>query len=135
MPLNIKAKGETVIFNKLNHKQKGFSLLELLVVIALLGILAAVAIPNVLRYIGESERTAALEEQHNILIAVSAALNFSNASPRVIYQEYIDVKIPSIPGTPNFNDPARYLNKTTQFNWNISDTGVLSPGTDNPLKG
>lgn len=41
------------------QKEKGFSLLELMVVVAIIGILAAIAIPNYNRYITKSRRAAA----------------------------------------------------------------------------
>lgn len=43
-------------------RQKGFNLIELMIVISIIGILAAIAIPDYLDYSGKSRVTAALAE-------------------------------------------------------------------------
>ncbi len=50
--------------------EKGFTLIELLIVVAILGVLAAVVIPNVGRFIGRGETEAASTELANIQSAV-----------------------------------------------------------------
>ncbi len=54
--------------------EKGFTLIELLIVVAILGVLAAVVIPNVGRFIGRGEEEAAETEYSNIQTAVVAMM-------------------------------------------------------------
>jgi len=50
--------------------EKGFTLIELLIVVAILGVLAAVVIPNVGRFIGRGKTEAAATEFTNMQSAV-----------------------------------------------------------------
>ena len=54
--------------------EKGFTLIELLIVVAILGVLAAVIIPNVGRFLGRGEAEARRTEYHNISTAVTAMM-------------------------------------------------------------
>ena len=59
---------------KFRFGQKGFTLIELLVVVAILGVLAAVAIPNIAKFMGEGAQEAADTELANVQTAVIAAM-------------------------------------------------------------
>ncbi|MBA7678412.1 hypothetical protein ES703_86687 [subsurface metagenome] len=54
--------------------ERGFTLIELLIVVAILGVLAAVVIPNVSRFIGRGEGEAKDTELSNIQSAVTAMM-------------------------------------------------------------
>ena len=57
-------------FRILHLSKAGFTLVEILIVVAILGLLAAVVIPNVLGLMSEGEEEAMGTEHHNVHTAV-----------------------------------------------------------------
>jgi len=54
------------------RSEKGFTLIEVLIVVALLGLLAAIAIPNLVGFMEKGAVEAANTEAHNVQITVSS---------------------------------------------------------------
>jgi len=62
------------LLKQFRYGEKGFTLIELLVVVAILGVLAAVAVPNVGKFIGQGKTESYEAELHNIQTAVMGML-------------------------------------------------------------
>lgn len=63
---------------KKNGKKKGFTLIELVVVIAILGILALIAVPRLAGFTDQGKRSAATAEAKTILTSLSSLVAEDN---------------------------------------------------------
>ena len=74
--------------NTQRRSKKGFTLVELIVVIAIIGVLAAIIVPTTLHFVNEGRTEAAREE----LVRVRDAIN-SGMTAAVLDEETIDVAL------------------------------------------
>ena len=63
---------------RMNRKQKGFTLIELLIVVAIIGILAAIAIPNLLTALQRSRQKRSMADMRSIATGWEARATDTN---------------------------------------------------------
>lgn len=75
------------MLNKFRKSQKGFTLIELLIVVAIIGILAAIAIPQFASYRQKAFNSAAQSDLKNIKTGMEAYMADNQEYPiDVVYQ-------------------------------------------------
>ena len=79
----------TKLFKELKRQQQGFTLIEILVVIAILAVLAGIAVPNVGKMIGRGEAESYQAELHNLQTGLTAMI--ASSGNGALDSEYTDI--------------------------------------------
>ncbi len=103
-------------FKKVKKNKKGYTLTELIVVVAILGILAAVATPMILNQVGKAKSSADAANERSIENAYK--IGMAQSSDTVIPSDLSGIKakvgtIMSAFPTPSNSTQDYYLNPTT----------------------
>ena len=135
IPLYRKYIKEVPIVNK--KKSKGFTLVELVVVRAIIAILAITLTPKTIGYIKEGKKTQALSQVRQVVVAVEAYnitknsnatigddTAFSDINTKLAGSEYVDMsKVTAIKDSMKYSQMKQMVNDGADFD--ISD-GIIT---------
>ena len=111
---------------RMHRESKGFTLVELLIVIAILGVLAAVVLPNVTGLVGEGQTEGAKAE----LVTVQTAMDtmMAKAGLSSVTATSATANMTSFPtGSALYPDYLRTA--TTKGTYSCSTTGLITQAT------
>ena len=103
----------------MKHLLKGFTLIEIMIVVAIIAILAAVAIPNFVKYRNESQRSSCISNMKQLQTAG---------------EQYVMVKgATNVPKISDLIGKDSYIKKTPKCPYDNSDYGISLDGANNAI--
>jgi type II secretion system protein G len=125
------------------RRQKGFTLIELLIVVAIIGIIAAIAIPNLLNAINRGRQKRTMGDIRTLATAVEAYAVDFNFYPKIADGPATDLSahitptyLRRIPERDGWNNPIYWAGDDTLGNnysfWSAGKDGTGSDTIDAP---
>ena len=124
-----------MVFNMINKKQKGFTLIELMIVVAIIGIISAIAYPSYNQYIVRSKRADGI----SALMLASQAMERFRSNPPYSYKVGTDgtdlgaifaIQVPVEGGTAYYD--LALTSDATSYTLTATPTGSMA-GQDGAL--
>lgn len=113
----MKSKWFWTLLRKSARKRKGFTLVEVLVVVVILGLLAAISVPRVLEYLDQANRTAAKVQIQQITQALDLYRLNNGTYPTTEQGLEALVRKPTISPVPRNYLPGGYLKQLPLDPW------------------
>ena len=111
----------------MRRNSKGFTLIELLIVVAIIGIIAAIAIPNLLNAIDRGKQKRSMADLRSIGTASEAYAVDNNFYPvgnlAAVEPVLEPIYIKAMPLTDGWNNAVVYLGAANGIGYTVSSTG------------
>lgn len=117
------------IVKRMHRSEQGFTLVELLIVFTLLGVLAAIMIPNVAGLIGHGHKSAG-EAELSVMQTAMDSMMAKESQSSVTAVTGATSNMTGFPDTTHALYPSYLRNSTTKGTYTCDTTGLVTKVTD-----
>ena len=113
---------------EMRKNKKGFTLIEIIVVVVILAVLMAVAVPSVLKYMGEADDAKYMSQARGAYIAAQAEITKEYVASTT--KDTLEAKVDEmVSGTPKVSQVDVYMVKPTSVDKTGAEGGTKLTGS------